>query len=50
MPCTNCGEDTEIARYSLQFERANGDLTELELELCDDCLTEILSERWISKV
>lgn len=49
MTCTNCGRTVGSDKHVLQFVRETGSRKELELELCNQCLAEMLSEQWISR-
>lgn len=49
MTCVNCGNDVNVGAYSLQFESERQEAREIELELCRNCLRELLSEQRISR-
>lgn len=49
MPCVNCGGSDEADQYVLAFERESGETKVLELELCSNCLPELLADPWVSR-
>lgn len=44
MACTNCGRKVAVDEYTIRFTGGASDPTEMELELCWECLSEFRNE------
>lgn len=44
MTCTNCGSSPLAMRYTLRFSPAGRSAKEIQLYLCDECLSGLCSE------
>lgn len=47
MACTNCGRGAAVEGYTVRFTNGGTEPTEMDIELCDECVAEFQRERGI---